>query len=84
MLPQRRANNGMAVPISVAPIVPKNMRSLSVASANLKSWRKETVFSYVSGFLSSIRTAAVSSSLASEGSSSGRMLMIRNQLISIK
>jgi hypothetical protein len=37
MLPQRRENIGMAVPIRAAPIVPKNMRILSVLSANLKS-----------------------------------------------
>lgn len=37
MLPQSRAKRGMAVPIRVAPMVPKNMRSLSVPSANLKS-----------------------------------------------
>jgi len=45
ILPQSNANIGNAAPISKAPIVPKNMRILSVLSANLKSYRKETIFS---------------------------------------
>lgn len=45
IVPQRNANIGIAAPISKAPMVPKNMRILSVLSANLNSSRKETIFS---------------------------------------
>ena len=48
MLPHNSANIGMAVPMRAAPMDPKKMRILSVLSANLKSYRKETIFYYFS------------------------------------
>ena len=41
--PHSKANNGKAVPIPMAPTVPKNINNLSTLSANLKSFKKETV-----------------------------------------
>lgn len=43
--PQSSANNGIAVPIPIAPIVPKNISNLSKISANRNSFKKGTVCS---------------------------------------
>jgi hypothetical protein len=44
--PHKKANNGNAVPIDMAPTDPKNMSILSYLSANLNSCMKETDFYY--------------------------------------
>lgn len=70
MLPQSKANMGIAVPIRAAPMVPKKMRILSVLSANRNSSRKDTVFSPSVSFSSFVYYWLSLNILASLGSSS--------------